>query len=72
MHTFARYLSTRHPERLGKFQEILAIRFKRGVRLAPIEYLESKDVEALLGRIDRRTIAGQRDYALFSPVPDGR
>jgi integrase/recombinase XerD len=66
IHTFARYLSTRHPERLGKFQEILAIPFKRGARLAPIEYLESKDVEALLGRIDRRTIAGQRDYALFS------
>jgi integrase/recombinase XerD len=58
MHTFSRYLSTRYPERLGKFQEILAIPFKRGARLAPIEYLESKDVEALLGRIDRRTIAG--------------
>jgi integrase/recombinase XerD len=66
MHTFARYLSTRYPERLGKFQEILAIPFKRGARLAPIEYLESKDVEALLARIDRRTNAGQRDYALFS------
>jgi Phage integrase family len=25
-----------------------------------------KDVEALLGRIDRRTMAWQRDYALFS------
>jgi site-specific recombinase XerD len=66
IHTFARYLSSRYPERLGKFQEILAIPFKRGVRSAPIEYLESRDVEALLGRIDRRTLAGQRDYALFS------
>jgi integrase/recombinase XerD len=66
IHTFARYLSTRYPERLGKFQEILAVPFKRGARLAPIEYLESKDVEALLARIDRRTIAGQRDYAMFS------
>jgi len=66
IHTFARYLSTRHPQRLGKFQEILAIPFKRGVRSAPIEYLENKDVETLLGRIDRRTLAGQRDYALFS------
>jgi integrase/recombinase XerD len=66
IHTFARYLSTRYPERLGKFQEILAVPFKRGARLAPIEYLESKDVEAPLARIDRRTIAGQRDYAMFS------
>jgi integrase/recombinase XerD len=64
IHTFARYLSTRYPERLGEFQEILAVPFKRGARLAPIEYLESKDVEAPLARIDRRTIAGQRDYAM--------
>jgi hypothetical protein len=49
-----KHLSTRYPERLGKFQEILAVPFKRGARLAPIEYLESKDVEALLARIDRR------------------
>ena len=66
MHTFARYLSTRHPERLGEFQGILGIPFKRGARELPIEYLESKDIEALLGRIDRQTLAGQRDYALFA------
>ena len=66
LHTFARYLSTRYPERLGEFQGILGIPFKRGAREAPVEYLESKDIEALLGRIDRRTTAGQRDYALFA------
>lgn len=66
LHTFARYLSTRYPERLGEFQGILGIPFKCGAREAPVEYLESKDIEALLGRIDRRTTAGQRDYALFA------
>jgi site-specific recombinase XerD len=34
--------------------------------VALVEYLESKDIEELLGRIDRRTTAGQRDYALFA------
>ncbi len=66
LHTFARYLSSRYPERLGEFQWILGIPFKRGARDAPVEYLESKDIEELLGRIDRRTTAGQRDYALFA------
>ena len=66
LHTFARYLSTQYPERLGEFQGILGIPFKRGARQAPIEYLESADIEALLGRIDQRTVAGQRDYALFA------
>jgi integrase/recombinase XerD len=66
LHTFARYLSTRYPERLGEFQGILGIPFKRGARETPIEYLESKDIESLLGRIDRRTSGGQRDYALFA------
>ncbi|WP_292588210.1 tyrosine-type recombinase/integrase [Mesorhizobium sp.] len=34
--------------------------------MAPIEYLETAEIEALLAGIDRKTPAGRRDYAMFS------
>jgi site-specific recombinase XerD len=42
------------------------IAFKRGARHAPIEYLESEEVETLLQHIPRATEMGRRDYALFA------
>jgi integrase/recombinase XerD len=66
IHTFARFLATECPEHLAAWQGILGIPFKRGARSAPIEYLEQNEVEALLKAIDRSTIIGRRDYALFS------
>ena len=39
---------------------------QRGARAAPIEYLEKTEIEVLLAGIDRRTLSGQRDYAMFS------
>jgi integrase/recombinase XerD len=66
IHTFARFLIAEHPERMEPLQRILGIPFKRGAREAPVEYLEKTEIEALLDCIDRRTWAGQRDYAMFA------
>lgn len=66
MHTFARFLIADHPEQMTALQQVLGIPFKRGAKAAPIEYLEKKEIEALLGSIDRTTVSGRRDYALFA------
>ena len=66
LHTFARFLVAENPEHLAALQQVLGIPFKRGARVAPIEYLETNEIEALLAGIDRETAAGRRDYAMFS------
>lgn len=66
IHTLARFLVTEQPEYLAELQRVLGIPFKRGSRQAPVEYLEEKEVKAVLGSIDRTTTLGQRDYALFA------
>lgn len=66
LHTFARHIGAKLPEQLGSVQGILNIPFKRGAKQLPIEYPESGDIRGLLEHIDRRTPAGQRDYALFT------
>jgi integrase len=66
VNTFARFLATEHPESLATLQSILAIPFKRGSREAPIEYLEHGEIRALMDSIDRRSVVGRRDYALFA------
>jgi site-specific recombinase XerD len=66
LHTFARFLASESPERLAELQRVLGLPFKRGGRNAPIEYLESVEVETLLQQIDRSTVTGRRDYALFA------
>lgn len=66
LHTFARFLVAENPEHMAALQQVLGIPFKKGARAAPIEYLETNEVEALLAGIDRKTPAGQRDYAMFS------
>jgi site-specific recombinase XerD len=66
IHAFARFLAAEWPEHLGGLQQVLGIPFKRGARDAPIEYLESAEIDAVLRSIDRSTPAGRRDYALFA------
>ncbi|HYW75616.1 MAG TPA: tyrosine-type recombinase/integrase [Gammaproteobacteria bacterium] len=66
LHTFARFLATESPEHLAELQRVLGLPFKRGGRNAPIEYLESAEVETLLQQIDLSTETGRRDYALFA------
>jgi len=64
--SFARFAMGFHPERLDTLQAILVIPFKRGMQRRPVDYLESKEIESLLGNIDRATASGARDYALFA------
>jgi integrase/recombinase XerD len=66
LHTFARFLTAHYPEHMATFQGVLGIPFKRGAQRVPIDYLEIGEVEALLGGIDRSTLSGCRDYALFA------
>lgn len=66
LHTFARFVILRQPQRLAQFQAILNVPFKRGARDAPIEYFESRELEALFKSIDRTSPSGMRDYALFA------
>jgi integrase/recombinase XerD len=66
IHAFARFLATEQPQCLGSLQQVLAIPFKRGARIAPIEYLEAAEIDALLRNIDRSRPNGRRDYALFA------
>lgn len=66
LHTLARFLMASYPEHMASLQGVLGLPFKRGAKKAPIDYLEMKEVEALLGGIDRATASGQRDYALFA------
>jgi integrase/recombinase XerD len=66
IHVFARFLAAEWPEHLGSLQRVINIRFKRGARDAPIEYLEGAEIQAVLKSIDRTRASGQRDYALFA------
>lgn len=66
LHTFARFAASEAPEHLGHLQRILGIPFKRGQAQLPLEYLDQKEVEALLASPGRQTPAGERDFALFA------
>lgn len=66
LHTFARFVVLRRPQRLAQFQAVLNVPFKRGARQAPIEYFEASELDALFKSIDRSTTHGMRDYALFA------
>jgi len=66
IHVFARFMASHHPEQLGRLQRIIGLPFKHGAQAGPIEYLERAEIEALLSSIDRATVAGRRDYALFA------
>jgi site-specific recombinase XerD len=66
LHTFARFLIMSYPERMASCQRVLSIPFKRGAERRPVDYLEMRDVEALLNAVDQTTPSGRRDYALFA------
>jgi integrase/recombinase XerD len=63
---FARFMAAHRPEYLGSLQRLIGMPFKRGARDAPIEYLERREMDALLHSIDRTSRLGRRDYALFA------
>lgn len=66
IHVFARFLAAERPEHLASLQRVINIRFKRGARDAPIEYMDGGEIQAVLKCIDRTRPAGQRDYVLFA------
>jgi integrase/recombinase XerD len=66
LHTFARFAASEAPEHLAELQRILAIPFKRGSQRVPLEYLDQREVEALLATPTRPTPAQERDHALFA------
>lgn len=66
MHTLARFLIAENPEHMLTLQQVLGIPFKRGARTAPVDYLETSEIEVILASIDRKSQAGRRDYAMFS------
>lgn len=66
IHTLCRFLTSRHPERVGQWQAIIAIPFKRGAQQVPTDYMEAADIKALLATIDPTSDSGRRDYALFA------
>lgn len=66
IHTLAKFLAGRHPDRLGLWQAIIATPFKRGAPRTSTDYLEAADVKAILDVIDRSKPAGSRDFALFA------
>ena len=60
LHTFARFAASEAPEHLAELQRILAIPFKRGSQRVPLEYLDQREVEALLATPARPTPAQER------------
>ena len=66
IHVFARYLAGHYPEYLGNLQRVISMPFKRGAVEQSIEYLDRDELDALLNSIDRSTVLGRRDYALFA------
>jgi integrase/recombinase XerD len=66
LHTFARFAASQAPEHLAELQRVLAIPFKRGARRAPVEFLDQKEVEALLTPPKNLTAADERDLTLFA------
>ncbi len=64
IHAFFRYLANHHPEKLEHCQRVLTIPFKRS-QSRIVEYLEYKEIEAVLAVVNRSTNDGNRDYVLL-------
>lgn len=64
IHSLFRYAALRHPEHADVIQRVLAIPAKRGEH-GEVTFLKDKEVEAILGSVNRTTWTGRRDYALL-------
>ncbi|MDQ2766159.1 MAG: site-specific integrase [Gemmatimonadota bacterium] len=64
IHSFARFAATNHPEHLELCQRVLAVPFKRA-RPRLVEYLEAREISAILDAPDRASPDGRRDHALM-------
>lgn len=64
LHSFFRYVCYREPSVMARCQQICAIPVKR-TNHKTIEYLEDKEMNALLGGVDQNERNGRRDCALL-------
>lgn len=64
IHAFVRFAATNHPEHLELCQRILAVPFKRA-RPRLVEYLDAREIAAILDAPDRTIPDGRRDHALL-------
>lgn len=65
LRTFFHYLISEDTVRSGQYQRIVAIPLKRAPRPV-MGYLDVPEVQALLDSIDRNSLSGRRDHAMFS------
>lgn len=66
---FVRFLQVEEPARMLQWQRILAIPVKKSERKTPV-YLESRQLQALLGNVDSDAPVGYRDMVLLSVLYD--
>lgn len=64
IHSFARFVATRHPEGLEACQRLLAVQSKRGPVHA-VEYLEADEIRAMLEAVNQNRRDGKRDHAML-------
>lgn len=64
LHALARFIGENSPEHVEWCAQIRLIPFKKTAQLC-ITYLDKPEMDALLAAPDRRTLQGQRDYALL-------
>jgi integrase/recombinase XerD len=64
IHSLARFIGLRSPEHLGWSAEVRAIPFKKTAEPV-VGYLEKAEMDAMLQIINRRTVLGNRNYALL-------
>jgi site-specific recombinase XerD len=61
LRTFFMFLCAEDPLRAGEYQRVIAIPLKRATK-SVMGYLEVKEIKAILGSVDRKRAAGERDY----------
>lgn len=64
LRTLFSYLSTQDPQHLGQYQKIMLVPFKRAPRPL-MGYLDVDEIHAVLDSVNRKTLAGRRDYVLL-------
>jgi site-specific recombinase XerD len=64
VHSFFRYILTRHPELAMLCQRVLSIRFRKREKKI-LGYLNQEELGHLLTQVDRSTLHGERDYLLL-------
>ncbi len=65
LRTFFEYLVTQDTLHIGQYQRVISIPLKQSSHRM-MEYLEVKEVRAVIDCIDRKKTSGRRDYALLN------